>query len=834
MADINPEQREAMERFYEALQGATRSMGPLEQEERLLAETTKKTKERLDQFGNNLQQLGRDFGSTMTSASEGTAKYSQATRSAAKAAGDLFGSFGILGKIVGGVIKLFGGVIASSLEQNEKLVKSYQNLSEFGAIDSSGVEGLQKDLNQSMKLLVEQAGIYEGALKRLQPELAALGGSAFQGRKEFTKVMSNIIGGQLETDLRKIGYTQEQIADNAAQYLAREARLGNTQTRNTQQLTENTGKYLKELQELTMLTGLSREEQQRIRDQQLNEVRFNDYLEDLRSKGQIEAADRLESFSVALEKFSGKDTASGFREQLVNYGAAVGDASVKFQMATRGAGYQIGKQLESNSIDLNTALRKVGEAGTSTYKALGRLTAISPETADALGQTNEAQRGYRQMLKVTDKESLERMMKETQASKGRMDEEAKRAMTEREYKLMLDKLTFAVGDRVIPLFTKLAEITRYLAKLFAKIVDKFGHFVGMGDLNLSAAFATNIEDATEILQTEEKKLADITKDRIKTEEKLQKVQKEKLKLEEEEKEGFGVKAPWKYQELTRKRAEEESLKDKTKSLKERQSAAKTNVGDLKDIKKSHEDQAAAKKTEDTAKAAASRKTAAATDERRTDIPESKKPSDSPYAKLNMKSAESTAGGEASPKLIALAEKIQEMIPNARFTAMNDAYHTSPEYKKKNGGKVSSHEKGTALDMTVPEGQRDTPEKRDEIKKQLASLGFSKVIDEYAKLSKGGTGGHFHAEIPQALHGGMFTGPASGFNVKLHPDELVIPKDQPEVRKTALNDLGLSKTNDNSAVMDMFTSKLEAKLDTMIDFMSRSNMNQEELLQYARA
>jgi hypothetical protein len=250
----------------------------------------------------------------MTSASEGTAKYGQATRSAAKAAGDLFSSFGFLGKAVGFVIKLFGGMAAASLEQNEKLIKSYQALSDFGAIDSSGVEGLQKDLNQSMKLLIDQAGIYEGALKKLQPELAALGGSAFEGRKEFTKVMSNIIGGQLETDLRKIGYTQEDIANHAAQYLAREARLGNTQTKNTQQLTENTGKYLKELQELTMLTGLSREEQQRIRDRQMAEIRFNDHVEEIRRKQGGDAADRILNTASLIEQFMGKDAAAGYRE----------------------------------------------------------------------------------------------------------------------------------------------------------------------------------------------------------------------------------------------------------------------------------------------------------------------------------------------------------------------------------------------------------------------------------------------------------------------------------------------------------------------------------------
>ena len=177
------------------------------------------------------------------------------------------------------------------------------------------------------------------------------------------------------------------------------------------------------------------------------------------------------------------------------------------------------------------------------------------------------------------------------------------------------------------------------------------------------------------------------------------------------------------------------------------------------------------------------------------------------------------------------------MPNARFTALNDLYHKSEDYKNQRAKKgitgPSSHEKGVALDMTLPDDQVDSPEKRKQIIDQLRGLGFSKVLDEYAKLSPGATGGHFHAEIPQALHGGMFSGPATGYNVKLHGDELVTPRDQSSVKKTALNDLG-SSNSDTNAMMDMFTSKLEAKLDTMIDFMSRSHMNQEELLQYTRA
>ena len=876
MADINPEQREAMERFYEALQGATRSMGPLEQEERLLAETTKKTSERLETLGRNLNQFGRDFGSTMTSASEGTAKYSQATRSAAKAAGDLFGSFGILGKIVGGVIKLFGGVIASSLEQNEKLIKSYQNLSDFGAIDSSGVEGLQKDLNQSMKLLIDQAGIYEGALRKLQPELAALGGSAFQGRKEFTKVMSNIIGGQLETDLRKIGYTQEDIANHAAQYLAREARLGNTQTKNTQQLTENTGKYLKELQELTMLTGLSREEQQRIRDRQMAEIRFNDHVEGIRRKQGDEAADRILNTASLIEQFMGKDAAAGYRESTSNFGGVVGEASLKFNLATGGAVKGINDQILAG-MDTITGYKLIAAAADKTYKSLGNVAVVSRETAAMFGLTDETMAGVRQSNKLSSKMTIEEAMKAMQANKGRMDEEAKRAMAERETKLMLDKLVAAIGTKVIPLFTKLAEITRYLAKTFAKIVDKFGWVVGMGDLNLSAAFATNLEDATEILVTEETKLADLTKERVKTEERLQKVQKEKLALEEEEKKGFGVKAPWKYQELTRKRAEEESLKDKAKSLRERQSAASTNVSDLKEIKQTHQDAASAKSSSGTgignpgeeaanqaktAVGAANQAKTAAANQAKTAVGArkildyvAKFESGGDYNKMY--------GGKSNPELSNMS--IADVM----------------EFQKKNGPALGSSAIGKyqfmrkTIEGLIAEGVISPTDKFDAATQEkmgmalLERRGYSKyktgklsaeefannVAAEWAgmpmangKSKYDGDGKNkslvdrtdFLAQIEQASGGGIFSGSSSGFPVMLHPNEMVVPlKDHAavlaarDVMKKELPEMSTSNSSGDSGIGTM-VSMLSDKLDSMISRLDDSYRTQEELLQYARA
>ena len=878
MADINPEQREAMERFYEALQGATRSMGPLEQEERSLAETTRKTKDRLETLRINLQQFGSDLGSTLTSASEGTAKYSQATRSAAKSAGDLFGSFGFLGKAIGGVVKLFGGLVASSLEQNEKLIKSYQNLSDFGAIDSSGVEGLQKDLNQSMKLLVEQAGIYEGALRKLQPELAGLGGSAFEGRKKFTEVMSNIIGGQLETDLRKIGYTQEDIANHAAQYLAREARLGNTQNKNTQQLTEGTGKYLRELQELTMLTGLSREEQQRIRDRQMAEVRFNDHVEQIRRKQGGEAADRILNTSSLIEQFMGKDMAAGYREFTSNFNSIVGESSQKFALATGGAVKGINEQILAGT-DAVTGFKSIANAANNTYIGLGDVARMSRETAAMFGLTDEAMAGIRQAMNLSSKMTIEDAIKAMQANKGRMAEEVKRANTERDTKLALDNLINAVGVKVVPLFTKLAEVTRYLAKTFAKIVDKFGWVVGMGDLNLSAAFATNLEDATEILQTEQNKLTDITKERIKTEEKLQKVQKEKLALEEEEKKGFGIKTASKYVELGKKRAEEESLKDKVKSLKERQTAASTNVSDLKDIKQVHENEALAKKAKTSYGTGIGNPGEEAASQAAIDAKKPKSGSKSPLDDNSKVGARKILdyvakfesggdynkmyGGKSNPELanMTIAEVLE--LQKKNVSALGSSAIGKYQFMKKtiegfiSEGVISPTDKFDAatqekMGMALLErrgyskyktGKMSAEEFANNVAAEWAGMPMANNKSKYAGDGKNKSlvdRQDFMAQIGQAANGGVFSGPSDGYPVMLHGNEMVIPmKDAAavlasrDVNKSELPTMNAPTTSGNSGISEM-VAMLSDKLDSMISRLDDSYRTQEELLQYTRA
>ena len=118
------------------------------------------------------------------------------------------------------------------------------------------------------------------------------------------------------------------------------------------------------------------------------------------------------------------------------------------------------------------------------------------------------------------------------------------------------------------------------------------------------------------------------------------------------------------------------------------------------------------------------------------------------AGLRVKSDESTGGGAANEKLIGLASEIQNQLGGdlKYFSAFNDRYHHGLDSS-------SAHTSGTALDFVL-----NDPKNAANIADKVKGMpGVSKVINEYANLSAGGTGGHIHAEVPAMAEGGVTKG-----------------------------------------------------------------------------
>jgi hypothetical protein len=217
-----------------------------------------------------------------------------------------------------------------------------------------------------------------------------------------------------------------------------------------------------------------------------------------------------------------------------------------------------------------------------------------------------------------------------------------------------------------------------------------------------------------------------------------------------------------------------------------------------------------------------------------------------YEGLNIKSAETVAGGPVDPKLLELAKQIQSSFPGVKFTALNDAYH------QKNRP-TSKHTKGRALDFSLNPPPKDAKEAA-MYKKKLQDMGFAYVADEYF-ADKGAytTGGHFHAHIGYA-DGGIATGPKSGYKATLHGTEAIIPMLDGKTVNIELKNTGTSNdfsgiTNNIQAksMMASLTSNTQSsntqsedsaytllgKIESMISSIDQSNSTQDKLKMYMR-
>jgi hypothetical protein len=206
--------------------------------------------------------------------------------------------------------------------------------------------------------------------------------------------------------------------------------------------------------------------------------------------------------------------------------------------------------------------------------------------------------------------------------------------------------------------------------------------------------------------------------------------------------------------------------------------------------------------------------------------------------LNIKSAESTAGGKVDEKVIQLTQKAvdeftKQGVNKVVITALNDKYHKDNRSKSK-------HTEGKAVDLTVSPPPKDE-EQAKMYAEALKKIGFNKVLDEYFNPSPGSTGGHFHAELAKGgiTQGVSIAGEAGPEAVVPLPDGRTIPvkitKDESDKSgdMKAFMDTISTSNQDSSRLMSELMTTMGDKMDTMITYLKASAGHQEDLVISAR-
>lgn len=381
MADLSSQD---LQRLTDALEGLTGATRQLDEDTIALRRAQKQREEdvkrgataAVDALG-KLAGAGMAAGKAMLEGQKGASAFNSSLDELASSAKMAGMALALL--IPGGpALKLFiSGVTAATTAtlkytqaantMADQLHKGFTGIAKSGAAASDGMTGVYRDakkLGLSMGELDQMVNLVAENSK----DFALFAGSVFEGRKRFADL------GEAMTPARQgllnLYGNMEELNSATAGYLRLQARIGQTQNKTTNELTESTKKYLYEQDALTKLTGLTRKEQEAAREEIRSQERFAAVLQQMRARGQTEQAKQLEDSYLILRSQS-KDAAQGFAD--ISTGNLQTEAAQKSMLATQGDSMRAAQQIQAGQLNAAQAAQKVATAYGNTAERVGSL-----------------------------------------------------------------------------------------------------------------------------------------------------------------------------------------------------------------------------------------------------------------------------------------------------------------------------------------------------------------------------------------------------------------------------------------------------------------------------
>lgn len=655
----------------------------------------------------------------------------------------LGGPLGLVAAAVTASIAALGSYTKAANNMSDQLHKGYQGLAESGAAASDGMTGLFEDAKK-LGISMSEISDYTGLIAANANSLALFSGTVFEGRKQFADMGKNME--KFREGLMNAGLSQTEINEGQMAYLRLQSRVGLSQNKTTKDLADGANKYLLEMDGLSKITGETRKGMEAQMEAARSEERFAAKLQELRSQGRVDEANELEKTNLILASQS-KEAAQGFRD--LSTGMITTEAAQKTNILTQGEAM---RQADLMSKGLATAGEAATAIGTAAGKTANALTPLAKAGAagDVIGDYSgalrlsiAAQNNFAEQIKKAEQE-----LAKQGATGGNAADAAVQAQTD--LKLAQQAANKATERFVLAGIVPATNAMTVLAKATTGSADALNKLFGI----TGGGSAGESEE----VKREKRKQSD-----------------DELKVAEQAKEAAFKDASM-FQKMGIGRTEQQQkAAEQLNKVYEKRTQLEIDLAGGYDANgmpttgvmsgSGPEAPLAAPETP-----AAVPKTAPGT----PDAAPVKGPSTMSQSGLEKAGLKLRPSGgdiqkdnaEVSPKLVALAKKIQELIPNFDyFSGFNDQYHHTLDY-------ASKHTEGMALDFAL--AKKPTLAQGKEIVGNIKSMGANKVLDEYNKPSAASTGGHIHVEIPEFADGGIAQGPKSGYPATLHGTEAVIP------------------------------------------------------------
>jgi hypothetical protein len=343
----------------EAAAAASAETKRLAQEEKAASESASRFKAKMDAASGAAGSVADAFVTYNkevykgASASQAAAASIEKMGEAAKYAGAFLAILVPGGPLVKGLVAGLGLLTAKLLEagaevarHTDQVYKAYQEMAQIGATGAGGMQDVFDGL-QKVGLGTEKFGEYLKLVNANSKDLALFGGSVLKGRKAFEDTMGSLTREQRE-QMELMGLDRTAQSEAVMGYIKQQRLL--TMGTKTQMDTSSTAvmKYIKETDELTRITGLNRQEQQKALDEAMSREQFAASIAKIQREQGSEAAEAAKNTHAMLYAIDPK-AGRQFADSISGFIGSSEDAQQGF-MATGGKITEIGNRFMTGQI----------------------------------------------------------------------------------------------------------------------------------------------------------------------------------------------------------------------------------------------------------------------------------------------------------------------------------------------------------------------------------------------------------------------------------------------------------------------------------------------------
>jgi hypothetical protein len=203
---------------------------------------------------------------------------------------------------------MVAGLFQKIAQMQEAELETYRTMTKAGVNFGGQLNAIRQNA-LDLGLTLDQFG---KLMSERGKDFANMGGSANEGAEAFTKVAKELRNSKAGEELRALGYTSEDTAEKMANYISMTGGRTAEQMKNTKGLAEETGRYMKNLDQLSQLTGESKEALEKQMQEQAADAAWQNYLQTLDTASR-EKANKAMQESAAT---GGKGAADALKNKL--------------------------------------------------------------------------------------------------------------------------------------------------------------------------------------------------------------------------------------------------------------------------------------------------------------------------------------------------------------------------------------------------------------------------------------------------------------------------------------------------------------------------------------